>query len=129
MPRDGTKNLKSMAMRSKEEVKEIARKGGINSGIARRKKKSMKEALELLLELEVSDVAKAGYAKKGLNVETNEDAIAAAMIMQAKKGNTSAYSEIAKVRGENKQQIEVNSANDKFAEVLEAWTDKRSGTE
>lgn len=125
MPRDGTKNLIPITERSEEEQKEMRSKAGIASGIARRRKKSMKEALELLLELEVSEVMKKGYEKKGLIVETNEDAIAAAMIMQAKKGNTSAYSEIAKVRGENKQQIEVSASDDKFAEVLDQWKDKK----
>ena len=125
MPRDGSKNLKSMATRSKEEVKEIARKGGINSGKARRKRKSMKEALELILEMQATDANVKKMAKKGLNVETNEDVIAAAIALEAMKGDTKAYSAIANVRGENKQQIEVTASDDKFAEVLDQWKDKK----
>lgn len=125
MPRDGSKNLKSMATRSTEEVKEIARKGGINSGISRRKRKSMKEALELILEMQATDANVKKMAKKGLNVETNEDVIAAAIALEAMKGDTKAYSAIANVRGENKQQIEVTASDDKFAEVLDQWKDKK----
>ena len=44
-----------MSERSKEEVREIASKGGINSGIARREKATMKETLRSMLE-EVADI-------------------------------------------------------------------------
>lgn len=46
----GLDNLIPMNERSKEEVREIARKGGINSGIARREKATMKKTLEMLLD-------------------------------------------------------------------------------
>ena len=96
MPRDGSKNLKSM-----------------------------KEALELILEMQATDANVKKMARKGLNVETNEDVIAAAIALEAMKGDTKAYSAIANVRGENKQQIEVTASDDKFAEVLDQWKDKK----
>lgn len=43
-------NLIPMSERSKEEVREIARKGGINSGIARKQKATLKKTLEQLLD-------------------------------------------------------------------------------
>lgn len=55
MPRDGTKNLIPMNKRSKEEVKAIQRKGGINSGKSRREKKTLKEILEMMLEIEAKN--------------------------------------------------------------------------
>lgn len=43
-------NLISLRNRTEKERKEIARKGGIASGIAKREKATMKKTLELLLE-------------------------------------------------------------------------------
>ena len=43
-------NLISLADRTKEEQREIARKGGIASGESRRKRKTLKEELIMLLE-------------------------------------------------------------------------------
>lgn len=43
-------NLVSLGDRSEEEKKEIARKGGIASGEARREKATMKKKLEMLLQ-------------------------------------------------------------------------------
>lgn len=45
------KNLKPSSTRTKEELQEISRKGGIASGEARREKKNMREWLELALEM------------------------------------------------------------------------------
>lgn len=125
MPRDGTKNLKPMNKRTKEEQRKVASMGGKASGAARRRKKSMKEAIELIMEMQASKTNVNKFKKKGLEVETNEDAMAAAMALQAIAGNVKAYSAIANVRGENKQQIEVSASEDKFAEILEKWEDKR----
>ena len=55
MANKGQENLIPMSERSKEEVREIASKGGINSGIARREKATMKETLRSMLE-EVADI-------------------------------------------------------------------------
>ena len=49
-------NLVSLADRTTEEVREIARKGGIASGESRRKRKSLKEELIMLLEMDDNNV-------------------------------------------------------------------------
>lgn len=46
----GTDNLIPMSERSKDEVREIARKGGINSGIVRKQKATLRKTLEQLLD-------------------------------------------------------------------------------
>jgi hypothetical protein len=51
----GQENLIPMSERSKDEVRQIASKGGVNSGIARRQKATMKETLKQMLE-EVADI-------------------------------------------------------------------------
>ena len=55
MPQDGTKNLIPVTQRSKDEAKELSRKGGINSGKARRNKAMLKDCINILLEKKVID--------------------------------------------------------------------------
>ena len=47
------KNLIPMNERTKEEQREIARKGGRESGKVRRRKRTMKDAAQLILQLPV----------------------------------------------------------------------------
>lgn len=129
MPRDGTKNLKTMAERSPEEVKEMQRKGGINSGIARRKKKSMRESMAALLEAQVTpnvvnNLKKRGY--KGEAPETYNDALNVSMLIQAMmKGDVRAYVAVMELMGEKTQVLDINPTNEKFAEILDVWKEKR----
>lgn len=130
MPRDGTKNLKTMAERSPEEVKEMQRKGGINSGIARRKKKSMRESMAALLEAQVTpnvvnNLKKRGY--KGEAPETYNDALNVSMLIQAMmKGDVRAYVAVMELMGEKTQVLDINPSNEKFAEILEVWNAKKA---
>ena len=48
-------NLIPMDQRSKSEARELGKKGGIASGAARRRKRSLKEAADLYLSLPVTD--------------------------------------------------------------------------
>ena len=52
---DGTKNLVPFNQRSKDEARECGRAGGIASGAARRRKRSLKQAADLYLSLPVTD--------------------------------------------------------------------------
>jgi hypothetical protein len=76
-------NLIPISERSPEEVREMGRKGGIASGEARRRKKSLKEELITLLE----------------NGNTQEK-ISLAIIQQALDGNTKAFEVIRDTIGE-----------------------------
>lgn len=76
-------NLVSFADRSTEEVRAIARKGGINSGKSRRERKTLKEELLLLLA--------EGDTQKNISV---------ALIQQALEGNTKAFEVIRDSIGE-----------------------------
>ena len=58
------KDLIPMSERSKDEVKEISRKGGINSGKARRDKAKLKDCLQTLMETKFYD-AKTGKKVTG----------------------------------------------------------------
>jgi len=90
-----------------EQRKEYGRQGGIASGEAKRKKKAMRERLEILLDLPMkngksADVAelKSWAALKGKNI-TVEDAIAIAQITKALKGDTTAAIYIRDTSGQN----------------------------
>ena len=57
-------NLIPLDERTKDEQREIARKGGIASGAARRRKKSLKEAADLYLSLPVTDKRRLNKLKR-----------------------------------------------------------------
>ena len=82
-------NLISLADRTKEEQREIAKKGGIASGEARREKKAMKDQINLLLSLPLKD-KKAIKQFEALGIDTNnidnQMAIVIAMWQQTLKG-------------------------------------------
>lgn len=104
--KDKKLNLKSFDNMDKEEHLKIASKGGVNSGIARRRKKEVQKILEAFLELplkkgklyDVDDV-KSFMALKGKNITVNE-AIQATVIQKALKGDLSAINMINELMGE-----------------------------
>lgn len=80
-------------VRSEKEAKEKGRAGGIASGEARRKKRTMKAAAKLLLDMAVSNPSvEKKMLEYGVPEEeiTNQMAIMVAMVNQATKGNVKA---------------------------------------
>ncbi|HEP3392666.1 stress-induced protein [Streptococcus anginosus] len=140
MPRDGTKNLKPMSERSKDEVKKIASKGGINSGKARRKKADLKKAFETLLSLDVTDKnIKKQLEDMGMD-GSNEALLAFATFQQAVKGNQKATENIIKLTNtkdkhdiqeqrerikslklDNKERTENNKITDAPINIIDEW--------
>ena len=91
-----TKNLKPFNTLTESEQREIAQKGGIASGAARREKKKIKEVLEVLLSMpdNNSDI-------------DNREAICLALVNQAKAGDTQAFKIIRDTIGEKpREEIE-----------------------
>lgn len=95
-------NLIPFNERTEEEQREIARKGGIASGESRRKRKTLKE--ELLILLSQNDT---------------QEKISLSLIKQAIEGNTKAFEIIRDTVGEKpKEEIEVTDmTNKKFDEI------------
>lgn len=79
----GEENLIPQSERTKEEQRVIARQGGIASGQARREKRDLRRALEMLLEKE--------YKDRNGNTLTGTEAISAKLFEQAMKGNIKAF--------------------------------------
>lgn len=77
------KNLIPNSERSPTEVRENGQKGGLASGEARRRKRDLRQALEMLLERE--------YKDKNGNAVTGTEAISAKLFEQAMKGNIKAF--------------------------------------
>ncbi len=90
-------NLIPANKRSKSELREMTRKGGINSGRSRRKKADLKKAFETILKADVSS-DKIKQRLEGLGFEaTNEMALAMVMMQKAMKGNVRAFEQISKL--------------------------------
>ena len=90
-------NLIPANRRSKSELREMTRKGGINSGRSRRKKADLKRAFETILQADVSS-NKTKEQLENLGFEaTNEMALAMVMMQKAMKGDVRAFEQISKL--------------------------------
>lgn len=101
----GIKNLIPNTQRTKEEVQANTRKGGIASGIARRRKKTFKELINQFLETEISDVKfKKQLVKTGISTDEVVNyklATTIAMVKEAMKGNVKAFEVLRDTIGED----------------------------
>lgn len=77
------KNLIPLNEQSKSKQREIQSQGGIASGQARREKRDLRRALEMLLEKE--------YKDRNGNTLSGTEAISAKLFEQAMKGNIKAF--------------------------------------
>lgn len=92
MANKGIENLIPVSERAKEEAREISKQGGIASGEARRRKRDLKRALEVLLEKDIK--AKDGTLLSGA------EALAAKQFEKALKGDTKAFEVIRDTSGQ-----------------------------
>lgn len=90
-------NLIPANKRSKSEARKNGSKGGVASGVARRKKANLKKAFETILQAEVaSPNVKKQLEELGFD-STNEMALAMVMMQKAMKGNVRAFEQISKL--------------------------------
>lgn len=146
LPRDGTKNLTPMNKRSLEEQKELQRKGGKASGIARRRKADLKKAFETLLALDVTD-SKIKKQLEEMGMDGNNEALLAfATFQQAVKGNQKATENIIKLtntkdrydiqeqkerikalKHENREREEAEKGSTETIQIVDEWVDEVKG--
>ena len=108
------KDLIPLDRRTKEEQKEIARKGGVASGEARRRKKTYAELAEIIGTQKVSEENGKKLKKLGVtNGDQTNDALAVARIFQGVlQGNPKAIELWLKLRGEMpKEETNLNISN------------------
>ena len=85
-------NLNPFGTLTEDEQRKISSKGGKASGEARRKKKLLRECLEILLEKEMTD-------KKGETM-TGAEALSAKLFKEAMKGNVKAFEVLRDTAGQ-----------------------------
>lgn len=88
--------------RTPEELREITRKGGIASGAARRRKRKLRELVELFGEMDVSDKARSQMERMGIPEElmTRKMQPVVALYNKANKGDVAAFNAIRDIIGE-----------------------------
>ena len=98
---------------------EEAKRGGIASGEARRRKRDLRQALEMLLEKEYKD-------NQG-NTITGTEAITAKLFQQAMKGNIRAFETIRSTVGQDPvQKVEHVNISDETREQIERFLNDES---
>ena len=117
MPReDGYKNLVPNEERTPDELRSITQKGGIASGKARRRKRSMKEAADYYLSLPETDRRRVNaLLRDAVDPEDidNQMAVIKGITARAKKGDPQAANVLLKMLGED------NPPDDTAADTME----------
>lgn len=135
MARPQDKNLIPFTSeQNREEAKKNGRKGGIASGEARRRKKSMKESFEALFDMQASDKYKNAFKKQGYDVPDNltmEQTLVLSMMAKAIAGDARMASLVLDVMGEKQSdrlkrkelELKEKMASDTKNEALERLDD------
>lgn len=114
------KNLIPFNARTESEQREIAQAGGIASGAARRRRRSMKEAADYYLSLPETDrrtVNKMLRDQIGTEDIDNQMAVVVGITEQAKRGDARAANVLLKMLGEETPQED--AAADALAQARE----------
>lgn len=101
----GYENLIPQNMRTKDEQRNIARKGGVASGLARKKKRTLRDIFQALRNEEMEMKMPDG-TKQNIPLDI---ASAMAMFRKATQGDTKAMKLIAELLGEYEQNVNVTS--------------------
>ena len=131
-------DLIPMSMRTKEEQKKIATKGGIASGKARRRKRNMKDAIDMLLsnpcDLKSKDGKSIKLLAKQLGIKEEDVDNQMAMIismfkvsMSGGKNSVSAATFLRDTVGEKPVEVvEMNASVNKIAQEIDDYVESRN---
>lgn len=102
-------NLIPFTERSESEARKLGSKGGKKSGETRRRKKTMKQQLEMLLALPACDNDKAELDALGIDAEEadNSMVILKGLFLKAASGDVSAVKEIRNILGKDTASAEL----------------------
>lgn len=103
MPKGRKENLINPKDRTSEELREMTRRGGIKSGEVRRRKKTMRQALEMLMfQCELPEQTKQMLRAEGVSEEemNHQMVITRSLIAKAESGDVQAYNAICAMIGE-----------------------------
>ena len=106
MANETSKNLIPQSERTKDEQREIARKGGIASGIARREKKTVQKVLSDLLDSDIKDNPQFAKLAAKMGVDSDKSIkdifTMVCLLNSVKGGNLSDLEKLMKLLGEDK---------------------------
>ena len=130
------KNLIPFNKRTESEQREIAQQGGIASGKARRRKRSMKEAADYYLSLPETDRRSVNaLLRDAVDPEDidNQMAVIKGITAWAKKGDPQAANVLLKMLGEDKPQnetvkLEEETPVDDLSKALFELSEGKHGT-
>ena len=110
----GHENLIPANLRTKEELREITRKGGIKSGETRRRKKMMADIVKhQVYEMELPEVLARSLQEQGIDANewNHANVMVRSMIARAESGDVSAYNTILAMLGEKpKEKVEMDAS-------------------
>lgn len=111
----GAENLVPMNERTKDEQRRIATAGGKASGVARRKKRTLREIAEMIGNMEVKNPkTKAIMEAAGFEgTPTNDDAAFFGIMLKAQNGDAAAMKFLSEMRGQYSTRVEVEPVQPK----------------
>jgi len=120
---ENLKKGKNFSDNTAEKQRKIASKGGIASGIAKRRKRKLAEYAQIFGNLQVSEKEKVALIEAGIDADdmTNDMAMIRGQYASAKRGNSNSARFLAEITGELKQaqtNVTVNNINP-FANLTE----------
>ena len=118
---------KETRFKTGEKQAETARKGGIASGEAKRRKKTLRESMQTMLALDLSEKEINDLANKGYSAETQLDALTAAALISAKRGNSQAFANVMKLLGEGVETVNIEIQDDS-TKAMSEWLDHERET-
>lgn len=127
MARTGkTENLTPLNKRSPEELKKITSAGGKASAKARKKRKAIKEQMEMLMALPLtSESAKKKLKALGIDEKDmdNQMAVCVAIMQRMLKGDMAAVNKMLEITGEKVIEVKVNTVTDDAVKAMEDYLD------
>lgn len=127
MARTGkTENLTPLNKRSPEELKKITSAGGKASAKARKKRKAIKEQMEMLMALPLtSESAKKKLKALGIDEKDmdNQMAVCVAIMQKMLKGDMAAVNKMLEITGEKVIEVKVNTVTDDAVKAMEDYLD------
>ena len=122
---DGIENLIPMTELTEDEQREMARKGGVASGKARREKRDRKQIASELLDLTVSgagiDKIKKFFNMKNVELTAYDTMFLSCMMKAMQKGDANALEKLLKIAGEQfTELLDVSvGKSEKLADIME----------
>ncbi len=127
MARTGkTENLTPLNQRSPEELKKITSAGGKASAKARKKRKAIREQMEMLMALPLtSESAKKKLQALGIDEKDmdNQMAVCVAIMQRMLKGDMAAVNKMLEITGEKVIEVKVNTVTDDAVKAMEDYLD------